>query len=200
MIALDLRKGRRNTATMRKLILAIAAAILPLLAVPQPALADPYVDNAVIDELFTELANARNETHADEISRQIWLEWFSPNDVKLATRMSVATNLLGENLPEECLVELTHVVEEYPDYAEGWNQRATLYFRFGRYEESLSDIEKVLEIEPRHYGAMAGRVLIYLKQDRKLEALRQMREALTIHPYLRERRLFPELADELTYV
>lgn len=185
---------------MRKLIVAIAAVILPLLAVPPSALADPYVDNAVIDELFTELANARNEADADAISRQIWLEWFSPNDTKLATRMSVATNLLGENQPEECLIELTHVVEEYPDYAEGWNQRATLYFRFGRYEESLADIEKVLAIEPRHYGAMAGRVLIYLKQDRKLEALRQMRQALTIHPYLSERRLFPELADDLTYV
>ena len=185
---------------MRKLIFAIAAVILPLVAAPPSALADPYVDNSLIDELFSELANARNEIDADEISRQIWLEWFSPNDVKLATRMSVATNLLGEGNPKDCLIELTHVVEEYPDYAEGWNQRATLYFRFGRYEESLADIEKVLAIEPRHYGAMAGRVLIYLKQDRKLEALRQMREALTIHPYLSERLLFPELADDLTYV
>jgi tetratricopeptide (TPR) repeat protein len=185
---------------MRKLILVIAALLLPLLAVPLAVRADPYVDNALIDELFAELAAADNENEADGISRQIWYEWFSPNDVKLATRMTVATNLLGEGDPEGCLVELTHVVEEYPDYAEGWNQRATLYFRFGRYEDSLADIEKVLAIEPRHYGAMAGRVLIYLKQDRKLDALRQMREALTIHPYLNERFLFPELARDITHV
>jgi hypothetical protein len=58
----------------------------------------------------------------------------------------------------------------------------------------------VLAIEPRHYGAMAGRVLIYLKQERRLDALRQMREALAIHPYLNERQLFPELARDVTQV
>jgi tetratricopeptide (TPR) repeat protein len=146
------------------------------------------------------LALSDDEDEADQISRRIWTEWFSPNDVRLATRMSVATNLLGEGDPKGSLVELNHVVEEYPDYAEGWNQRATLHFRFGNYEESLADIEKALAIEPRHYGAMAGRVLIYLQQDRKLEALRQMREALNIHPYLSERRLFPELARDVTNV
>ena len=185
---------------MRKLILAIAAVILPLIAAPHSALADPYVDNAVIDELFTELAAADNEMEADRISRQIWTEWFSPNDPRLSTHMSVATNSLAEGLLDSTLSELNLVVETYPDYAEGWNQRATLLYRLGRYEESLADIEKVLAIEPRHYGAMAGRVLIYLKQDRKLEALRQMRKALTIHPFLSERRLFTALAADLTYV
>jgi Flp pilus assembly protein TadD len=190
---------RRETGVMRRLILAISALLLPLLAAPS-ALADPYVDNALIDELFAELALSDDENEADAISRQIWLAWFSPNDIKLSTRMSVATNLLGEGDPEGSLVELNHVVEEYPGYAEGWNQRATLHFRFGNYEESLADIEKVLAIEPRHYGAMAGRVLIYLQQDRRLDALRQMREALLIHPYLNERRLFPELERDVTHV
>jgi len=185
---------------MRTLILAIAAVILPLVAAPPSALADPYVDNAVIDELFNELADSRNEVDANEISTRIWLEWFSPNDSKLSTRMSVVTNFLGEGNMESSLHELNGIVEEYPDYAEGWNQRATLLFRMGRYDESLADIDKTLAIEPRHYGAMAGRVLILLKQDRELEALRQMRAALAIHPYLNERRLFPELANDITHV
>lgn len=199
MIRLDLADARRDTGAMRTLILAIAAAILPFMATPLAAFADPYVDNAVIDELFTELASSDNATDANEISTRIWLEWFSPNDPKLSTRMSVATNFLGEGNMESSLHELDGIVEEYPDYAEGWNQRATLLFRMGRYDESLADIAKTLAIEPRHYGAMAGRVLILLKQDKGLEALRQMRAALAIHPYLSERRLFPELADDITH-
>lgn len=185
---------------MRKLIFAIAAVILPLLAAPLSSFADPYVDNATIDALFTELANSSNEVDANEISTRIWLEWFSPNDSKLSTRMSVATNFLGEGNTESSLHELNGIVEDYPDYAEGWNQRATLLFRLGRYDESLDDIDKVLAIEPRHYGAMAGRVLILLKQDKPLDALRQMRAALAVHPYLNERKLFPELANDITHV
>lgn len=176
-----------------RILAAVLGLILPLLAAPV-ALADPYVDNAKIDRLFSELAGADNETEADAISHQIWIEWFSPNDSRLSTHMSVATNSLAEGLLDNTLSELNIIVTTYPDYAEGWNQRATLFYRLGRYDEALADVEKVLAIEPRHYGAMAGRVLIYLKQGRDLEALRQMRAALAIHPFLSERRLFPELA------
>jgi tetratricopeptide (TPR) repeat protein len=91
-------------------------------------------------------------------------------------------------------------VTDYPDYAEGWNQRATLYYMLDNLEASLADIDKVLAIEPRHYGALAGRVLIYLKQGKHDEALRDMRAALALHPYLNERRLFPELAEDVTHV
>jgi len=191
--------ARRDTHAMRKLILAIAAIVLPL-AAALPVHADPYVDNTLIDELFTELAASDNPAEANEISTRIRYEWFRPNDPKLSTRMSVATNFLGEGNIEGSLQELDGIVAEYPEYAEGWNQRATMYFRLGRYEESLADIDKVLAIEPRHYGAMAGRVLILLKQGKQLDALRQMRAALAIHPYLSERRLFPELANDITHV
>ncbi len=177
-----------------------ALAVLPLLALPHPALADPYTDDAAIDELFAELRVAGNETEADAISRQIWALWFSPSDPKLATRMSVAANFLGEGNLAASLGELDRVVAEYPDYAEGWNQRATLHYMLNQLELSLADIDRVLAIEQRHYGALSGRVLIYLKQGRHDEALAQMRQALAIHPYLGERRLFPELAQDITHV
>src|SRR5690606_3976823 len=131
-----------------------------------PALADPYVDNAAIDDLFEELRLADNEIEADQISRQIWTYWFTPSDSALATRMSVASNLVGEGLFEAALDEYGGIVAEYPDYAEGWNQRATLNYRLNNLEASLADIERVLAIEPRHYGALAGRVLIYLQQGK----------------------------------
>jgi tetratricopeptide (TPR) repeat protein len=70
----------------------------------------------------------------------------------------------------------------------------------GRLDDSLADIDKVLAIEPRHFGALSGRVLIYLKQGKHAQALRDMIAALAIHPYLSERRLFPELAQDVTHV
>jgi tetratricopeptide (TPR) repeat protein len=186
---------------MRKLIATICALlVLPFLAAPLPAIADPYVDNAAIDELFTELRIAHNELEANKIARQIWSYWFSPSNSKLATRMSVASNLLGEGNVVESLEELDGIVAEYPDYAEGWNQRATVNFMLNRLDASLVDIEKVLAIEPRHFGALSGRVLILLKQGKHAAALQGMIAALAIHPYLGERRLFPELAQDVTRV
>jgi tetratricopeptide (TPR) repeat protein len=186
---------------MRRLILSILALlVLPLLAAPVPAIADPYVDNAAVDELFEELRLADNEMEADQISRQIWTYWFTPSDSKLATRMSVAGNFIGEGNLAGSLDELNGIVADYPDYAEGWNQRATVNYMLDNLDASLADIDKVLAIEPRHYGALSGRVLIYLKQGKHAQALRDMIAALAIHPYLSERRFFPELAQDVTHV
>ncbi len=185
---------------MRKLAATLCAVlIVALAAAPISVTADPYVDNAAIDELFEELRLADNEVEANQISSQIWTYWFNPSDPKLATRMSVAGNLIGEGLFDAALDELGAIVGDYPDYAEGWNQRATLHFRLGNLDASLADIEHVLAIEPRHYGALSGRVLIYLKQGKHAEALADMIAALAIHPYLSERRLFPELAQDVTH-
>jgi tetratricopeptide (TPR) repeat protein len=186
---------------MRKLIATIRALlVLPLLAAPLPAFADPYVDNAAVDELFAELRVAASEMEAEQISREIWSYWFTPNDAKLAHHMSVAGNALGEGNLVSAVDELSIVVTQFPDYAEGWNQRATVYYLMNNLTASLADIDKVLAIEPRHYGALSGRVLIYLKQGKHDEALRDMMAALAIHPYLGERRLFPELAQDVTHV
>lgn len=185
---------------MHRLIASIRALlVLPLLAAPLPAFADPYVDNAAVDELFEELRLAHNQVGADEISRQIWSYWFTPSNSGLATRMSVASNFIGEGNLEGSLDELNGIVADFPDYAEGWNQRATVNYMLNNLDASLADIEKVLAIEPRHYGALAGRVLIYLKQGKHAEALRDMIAALAIHPYLSERRFFPELAQDVTH-
>src|SRR3569832_1341831 len=117
-----------------------------------------------------------------------------------ATRMSVACNLLVEVDIVDCLHELDGIVAEYPDYAEGWNQHATVNYILDRLDDSLADIDKVLAIEPRHFGALSGRVLIYLKQGKHPEALRAMIAALAVHPFLSERRFFPALAQDVAHV
>ena len=82
---------------------------------------------------------------------------------------------------------------DYPDYAEGWNQRATIQYMMGNLDLSIADCAKVLELEPRHFGALSGRSLMYLQQGKRALALKDMAAAIAVHPFLNERQLFPEL-------
>ena len=142
---------------MRKLLATVGAVlVLALGAAPLPAIADPYVDNAAIDELFEELRLADNEIEADQISRQIWTYWFTPSDSKLATRMSVAGNFIGEGDLEGSLDELNGIVAEYPDYAEGWNQRATMSVRTGFNATNANASAKRTATCAQYQGAIAA--------------------------------------------
>ena len=76
----------------------------------------------------------------------------------------------------------TQLIAIAPELSEAWNKRATLYFMMGRYEESLADIDRVLDLEPRHFGALAGRGMIYRKQENYGAALEAFRRALAINP------------------
>ena len=157
---------------MRKLISTICALmLLPLLAAPHPAMADPYVDNAAVDELFAELRVADNEVEAGEISRQIWAYWFSPSDRSLAARMAIASQLMSAGNLNGSLVELDGIVNDFPDYAEGWNQRATLYYMMKRDDAALKDLGHVLDLEPRHFGALAGKGMIFEREKNYTAAL-----------------------------
>jgi tetratricopeptide (TPR) repeat protein len=185
---------------MRKLLAAIVALALLLCSAALPVRADPYVDNAALDELFDELKQASNETDAAAIGAQIWRYWFTPNNDELSFRMAVASQFMSEGNYVDSLAAFDGIVADFPDYAEGWNQRATLLFLMGRFDDSLADIDKVLDIEPRHFGAISGRVLIYMEQGKRDLALKEMIAALAIHPYLGQRRMFPELANDVTHV
>ncbi len=184
---------------MQKLIATIRAfVVLLLLAVPLPAMAAEFVDNAAVDELFGQLKAAQSAGEANDISQQIWAYWFAPDEPKLAARMSLAQAAMTGGDLKTSLSMLDSIVADYPGYSEGWNQRATLHYMMNNLDASLADIDKVLALEPRHFGALSGRVLIYLKQGKHNEALADMIAALAIHPYLSEKQLFPELAQDIT--
>ena len=68
------------------------------------------------------------------------------------------------------------------------------------FDASLADIDTVLRLEPRHFGALSGRALIYLQQGKRALAVKDMAAALQVHPFLNERFLFPELAQDVTRI
>lgn len=191
--------GIRSFSRLRMHTLArLAIAALLLVTTPAaPSLAQTYTRSAAqlaqLDTLFARLSASTSEPEARAIASDIWIIWTQPDDPALAARVTEIMTAGGLAGPASQLPLIDALVADYPDYSEGWNMRATAHFLHGAYEQSLSDIEKTLALEPRHFGALAGRALIFHTLGKRDEALEAIRAALDIHPWLSERGLFPEL-------
>lgn len=164
------------------------------------AFADEAADRAAIDQLFAQLRVAPNAQTAKALDAQIWTYWTTPSDPILAGRMREVLTARGMGDATGALRLLDKLVADYPDYAEAWNQRATIYYTLGDFDASIADCGKVLAIEPRHFGALSGRALMYLQLGKRALALKDMAAALAVHPFLSERRLFPELGEPMTQI
>ena len=185
-----MRRSRRFDG----LAIAAFAALLVFSFLSIPVRADAAADKAAIDKLFAQLKAAPDAETAHAIDQQIFRMWITPSDPDLAGKMAavLAVEQTG-NLPMAMML-VGKIIAQYPTYAEGWNQRATMEYQLHDFDDSLADIDKVLAIEPRHFGALSGRVLVYLAQDNRSEALKAMIKALAVDPFLAEKALFPELS------
>ena len=186
---------RRWIARYRFVLLALLGPALVFSAATPSAIAQTEREAAALDALFAGLKAAPDEAAARAITDQIWIYWTTPANAALAKRMREVLILRQRADFPAVIAALDAIIADYPTYAEGWNQRATIYYLIGNYERSLADIEKVLEFEPRHFGALVGRAVIYKTQGKQALAVKDMAAALAIHPFLAERALFPELED-----
>ena len=82
------------------------------------------------------------------------------------------------------IATFTRVIELKPDFAEGWNKRATLYFLVGEYRKSLADCDQVIERNPHHFGVLSGYAQIYARLGAYDRALDYARRALALNPNL----------------
>ena len=152
--------------------------------------------SADLDNLFESLRTAPNETMAREYENKIWLQWFKSGDKEIDLLMQQAMQKRRNYDFNGALDIINQVIGLKPDYAEAWNQRATVHFHQQKYDKSLQDIARTLELEPRHFGAMAGRTVIRLQQMKPALARQNVLQALQLHPYLKERTFFPDLMVE----
>lgn len=135
-----------------------------------------------LNDLFSVLTVSSDLSTIRKTENQIWEIWFEhPNeDVEQLMQMGLAR--MNYNRYAEAMFIFTQLIENYPDYSEGWNRRATLHYVLGNYEESIRDIEQVLKLEPRHFGALSGLGLVYLQQNQLGKAKQAFENLIDVHP------------------
>jgi tetratricopeptide (TPR) repeat protein len=95
------------------------------------------------------------------------------------------TRAMAQGRLKEAIAIFDRVVTTLPDFAEGWNKRATAHYLNEDYTASVIDIERTLALEPRHFGAISGMGLIFMARGDQAGALRAFEEVLKIHPHAR---------------
>ena len=148
-----------------------------------------------LDFLFGALKAAPDEASAKHVEARIWAVWLQTPSDTAALLMMRAKAAMDAKQVDVALKLLDAVVKLRPDYVEGWNRRATLYYLKNDYMHSLQDIEQVLVREPRHFGALAGLGMIMQDLGDEKRALDAFRKALAVNPYLEK---VPELVKTLT--
>ncbi|WP_311031497.1 tetratricopeptide repeat protein [Mesorhizobium koreense] len=138
-----------------------------------------------LDKLFSELKRERNEHVADRISRQIWQQWLDSGSATVDLLMQWANDAIQTKKYPVALDFLDQIIALDPSYAEGWNRRATVHYMMGDYTMSMADIDKTLQLEPRHFGALAGMAEILKDTGRKELALKAYERALQVYPMMR---------------
>ena len=136
-----------------------------------------------LDDLFARLKDA-DDASAGRIEREIWSEWSKSGSPAMDLLLKRGRDAMAEGNLKLAIEHLTALVDHAPDFAEGWNARATAYFQAGEYGPSVADIAQVLRLNPRHFGALAGFGMILEETGRDAEALEVYRSALAVHPHL----------------
>ena len=147
--------------------------------------AAPVTKQARLDKLFSDLKRERNEKAAERIAGNIWSEWFQSGSASIDLMMLWSQKAMDNQKFDVALDFLDQVVTLQPSYAEGWNRRATVHFMMKNYGKSMSDIDRTLQLEPRHFGALSGLAQIMALTGHKQSALEAWQKVLAIYPMMR---------------
>jgi tetratricopeptide (TPR) repeat protein len=154
--------------------------LICLLFLPVSVIADQSDER--LDELFATLLISTDLTTIRSTENQIWEIWFNHANEDVEQLVQMGVTRMNYNRYAEAMLIFTQLIENFPDYAEGWNRRATLHYILGNLDESVADIEKVLELEPRHFGALSGLGLVFLQQKQLSKAKQAFENLVDLHP------------------
>lgn len=146
-----------------------------------PIIPDDETPEARLDRLFGALANAEGDA-ADRIADEITSIWAKSGSASMDLLLQRARAATGKKVYHQARAHVSALTRLAPDFAEGWNASATLYFIQEDYWQSVEHIQKTLELEPRHFGALAGLALILERTDRDEAALRTWEKVKALFP------------------
>ena len=136
-----------------------------------------------LNKLFNQLKNNSNASMAFEIEMKIWSIWSThPSQENLTQLLARGSNLMTEQKFNKAYEAFSKVISLDPNWAEGWNKRATVLYMLGRYQESQEDIDEVLRLEKRHFGALSGQGLVQTELKNYEKAINSYKEVQKIYP------------------
>ena len=150
-----------------------------------------------LDKLFIELKK-NTSTISSLIAQKIWVLWSThPTNEKLTSILDEGSRLVQDQKLLKAIDIFTDAIELDPTWAEAWNKRATVYYMIGEFEKSQNDINKVLELEKRHFGALAGQGMVNMKLKNYDKAKLSYQKAQEIYPAMKSSKVMIEQIEEL---
>ena len=141
--------------------------------------------NVELNNLFEKLKDD-NPVLTFEVEQEIWKIWSThPKDKNLTQMLSEGSDLVNINKLNDAVRVFTKVIKLDPDWAEAWNKRATVLYLLGEFQKSQNDIDKVLKLEKRHFGALAGQGLVNIQLKNYEKAIMSYEKAQKIYPSMK---------------
>ena len=151
-----------------------------MLLAPSSAAADQT--DPRLDSLFGGLRVSSDLATLRAAENKIWEIWLQHENSDVEELMQMGIQRMNRQRYSDAMLIFNQIITSYPDYAEAWNKRATLQYMVGNFDSSIADIEKTLELEPRHFGALSGLGLVYIQRNELNKAKEAFENLIRIHP------------------
>ncbi len=171
IVCQNIQPARQIRAALYALCLALASSSL---------VADQHA--AELPDLFDQLQNASEPAVVSAIESKIWQHWLEAPDENAALIMSQLSRAMSDGELDMALVLSNQLVDSTPGYSEAWNRRATIHYLMGNNDASVADIRETVLLEPRHFGAISGLGLIFMRENNLQAALDAFEKVLEISP------------------
>jgi tetratricopeptide (TPR) repeat protein len=120
----------------------------------------------------------------DLAEQSMWQVWSRSGDPETDRLFAAGLEQMSLRQGGAAIETFSQVIARRPEFAEGWNKRATIYYLLGDYQRSLADCDEVMKLNPYHFGALSGYGMIYLHLDQPDRALEYFERALRVNPNL----------------
>ncbi len=148
------------------------------------AAADRLGEIGTMDDVVALLNSLRDEDESvrNTAEQSIWKIWARSGDANVDRLYARGIREMNEGSFARAISTFSEIIKLKPEFAEGWNKRATLYYMTEQYDKSLEDCDEVMKRNPYHFGALSGYGHIHVEFRLLEQAIEYFQKALKINP------------------